>query len=113
MDEIDGLCGLLGTLKRRYGVLMGTQNTAGFSVHSESFLQGCEETLNMMDCILTNSKAKAGENWTNMVKRIKWKYRKEDALELLERVERHKSSFQLALSLDKMCVPPFIKVSMG
>lgn len=109
VDEVDGLCGLLGTLRRRYGALMGSQKTTGFSVHSESLLQGCEETLGMMDRILTKSKARTGETWANMVKRVKWKYRKEDALELLERVERHKSSFQLSLSLDRMCVPHFIQ----
>jgi hypothetical protein len=110
VDEVDGLCGLLGTLKRRYGALMGSQSVTGFSVHSESLLQGCEETLDMMDRILTKSKARTGETWANMVKRVKWKYRKDDVLELLERVERHKSSFQLALSLDRMCVPHFIQV---
>lgn len=110
VDETTTIYGLLAALQRRVTTFQAVSNPSQpIPVLSRrlgngpiSLLESCEQTLERVVKVITVSETKPNETLKNAAKRLQWKYRKEEVDELMAKLERYKSSFQVALSLDGM-----------
>jgi len=67
-------------------------------------LHTCRQTLEQLQDIVAKLESRPDETFTNAAKRMKWTFKEAEINKLLVKLERHKSSFQLAIVADNMCV---------
>lgn len=79
---------------------MDPNKSQEFQEYEDSLLSDCRETLASVKGIITKSGLTPGDTFKNAIKRLGWKYRKEDVMDLLSRLDRQKNNLHLALSLD-------------
>jgi Fungal N-terminal domain of STAND proteins len=63
-------------------------------------LQSCQQTLEQLRDMLARMESREGETVMNTAKRLRWPFMESEMNDLLAKLERHKSSFQLAISVD-------------
>ena len=67
-------------------------------------LQTCRQTLEQLQDIIAKLESRPGENFKNAAKQVKWIFKEAEINGLLVKLERHKSSFHLAIAADNMYV---------
>lgn len=67
---------------------------------SPVLFDSCLETLSKVQRIITKLECHSDETILNATRRLRWPSKQEEIQNLLARLERHKSSFQLAISAD-------------
>jgi len=65
-------------------------------------LQNCQETLERLQGLLDKMETRSDETMMNAAKRLRWPFIESEINGLLVNIERHKSSFQLAISADSL-----------
>jgi hypothetical protein len=65
-------------------------------------LQSCQQTLEQCRDILAKMESRPEEPIMNTAKRLRWPFLESEISDILAKIERYKSSFQLAISVDNM-----------
>jgi hypothetical protein len=101
------MCGILCTIKPAIDrvhvartISMGAELISGTVVKAEQ-LEACSQTLRKIMDLLDNTRRHKNGSVRKVVDRVDWAIKKKDqAKTLLEELERHKSTFDLAFSAD-------------
>ncbi|KAI4161904.1 MAG: hypothetical protein LQ342_004470 [Letrouitia transgressa] len=97
-SEIRALYGILSSLRLVVDQLEGDWTTRAYHLHS------CHETLDQMNGILARDDITAlqGQGLETVKRKLRWPFTKSEVKELLSKIEQHKITLGLALSVDSM-----------